>query len=146
MAALSEDRTGDWDMMKLFTLHLDVPLSGARPLLPGLCLGIPYRVPTCMIAYALTRSAARRLLDRAVPFFRPVDEDQKFVWETGLRVALVLPPPVSLGEQETAAGTVGSARRAARRRGPGQALRSLRYAIGYHAALMRHRRREGWRK
>lgn len=137
--------TGGWDMVKLFTLHPDVPLSGARALLPGVSLGIPYRVPTCLIAYGLTRAAAGRLCARALPFFRPVDEDQKFVWETGLRVALVLPPPVAQGRQETAAGTVGAARRAARRRGLGPMLRSLRYGMRYRAALARHRKAEGWR-
>lgn len=144
LLALSEDRTGDWDMAKLFTLHPDVTLSGERPLASGARIGIPYRVPTCLIGYALTREAARRLLDRAVPFFRPVDEDQKFVWETGLRVALVLPPPVALGDQQAVTGTIGSARRAARPRGLGQAFRGARHALRYRLALARHRRREGW--
>ena len=107
-------------------------------------IGIPYRVPTCLIGYGLTRAAAAGLLARALPFFRPVDEDQKFVWDTGLRVALVQPAPVLLGDQQSVTGTVGRARRAGRRRGVGQVLHQLRYAFRYRTALARHRRREGW--
>jgi glycosyl transferase family 25 len=35
LLALSEDRTGDWDMAKLFTLHPDVTLSGSAPWPPA---------------------------------------------------------------------------------------------------------------
>lgn len=144
MAILSADTQGDWDMVKLFTLDPATLLGMGRDLLPGVRIGIPYRVPTCLIGYALTKPAAARLVARAVPFFRPVDEDQKFTWETGLRVALVLPAPVVLGDQQTVTGTVGRARRAGRRRGVSQVLHQLRYAFRYRMALARHRRREGW--
>jgi len=146
MAALSADAMGDWDMVKLFTLDAEVELGAARQLCPGVQIGIPYRVPTCLIGYGLTKAAAAQLVARAVPFFRPVDEDQKFVWETGLRVALVLPPPVVLGDQQTVTGTVGRARRDGRRSGLGQALHSALYALRYRRALARHRRKEGWGK
>lgn len=146
MAALSADAAGDWDMVKLFTLDPDVELGAARQLCAGVQIGIPYRVPTCLIGYGLTKAAAAQLVARAVPFFRPVDEDQKFVWETGLRVALVLPPPVVLGDQQTVTGTVGRARRDGRRSGIGQALHSALYALRYRRALARHRRKEGWGK
>lgn len=146
LAALSDDRTGDWDMVKLFTLDASVDLGAARDLVAGVRIGIPYRVPTCLTGYGLTRDAARRLVARALPFFRPVDEDQKFIWETGLRVALVLPPPVVLGDQQTVTGTVGKARRDARRRGFGQALHSFLYGWRYRRALARHRRGEGWHR
>jgi glycosyl transferase family 25 len=145
LRALSADTAGDWDMTKLFTLDKDVDLCGARSLLDDVLIGTPYRVPTCLIGYALTKSAAARLVAQALPFFRPVDEDQKFVWETGLRVALVLPPPVVLGDQQTVTGTVGRARRTARRGGFVQFLHRARYALRYRLALARHRRREGWR-
>lgn len=144
MSALSEDQGGDWDMVKLFTLAPTVPLGMPRELLPGITLGIPYRVPTCLIGYGLTKKAAAHLASRAVPFFRPVDEDQKFVWETGLRVALVRPAPVLLGDQQTITGTIGSARREEKPIGVRHALHSLSYAIRYRIALARHRRAEGW--
>lgn len=145
MRALSVDEVGDWDMVKLFTLDPSVLLGGARDLLPGVRIGIPYRVPTCLIGYGLTREAAARLSARALPFFRPVDEDQKFVWETGLRVALVLPAPVVLGDQQAVTGTVGRARREGNRGGLRRVLHRLRYNLRYRRALARHRASEGWR-
>lgn len=144
MAALSADHA-DWDMVKLFSFDPDPPVVNSRPLGAGgaFTLVEPYRVPTCLIGYGLTRDAARRLADRAIPFFRPVDEDQKFVWETGLTVKLVLPPPVSVGDQQAATGTIGASRRAAARGAGGrlrQTLHALRYQARYAAALRRHRR------
>jgi glycosyl transferase, family 25 len=106
---------GAWDMAKLFSFKPEPRLLDPRPLGSGHRIGIAYRVPTCLIAYALRREAAARLVARAVPFFRPVDEDQKFFWETGLRVALVTPPPVAVGDQQAATGTIGEARRTAAR-------------------------------
>ncbi len=132
-----------WDMVKLFSFD-PAPRLVAEDVLGPYRIGIPYRVPTCLIGYGLTKPGAQKLLDRAVPFFRPVDEDQKFVWETGLRVALILPPPVLVGDQEAATGTIGSVRRATRsgRSALGQTLHNLRYQIGYTARLWWHRRQE----
>ena len=144
LKALSVDDVGDWDMVKLFTLDSSVQLGGARDLLPGVRIGIPYRVPTCLIGYGLSREAAARLSARALPFFRPVDEDQKFVWETGLRVALVLPAPVVLGDQQAVTGTVGRARREGNTGGLRRVLHRLRYNLRYRRALARHRASEGW--
>ncbi|SPH24771.1 hypothetical protein DEA8626_03808 [Defluviimonas aquaemixtae] len=141
LALLAEDRAGDWDMVKLFSFDEEPDIVADRSLGDEHRLVIPYRVPTCLIGYGLTRGAAARLADRAIPFFRPVDEDQKFFWETGLRVALVLPPPVRVGDQQTNTGTIGSARRAAGVSGLAQALRALRYQLGYRLAL-----RRAWRK
>jgi len=145
MQAVSLDKSGEWDMVKLFTLDPSVPLAGERDLRVGTRIGIPYRVPTCLMAYGVTKAAAQQLLANAVPFFRPVDEDQKFVWETGLRVALTLPPPVILGDQETVTGTIGAARRKSRGAGLPRLFRKMIYALRYRMALARHRRREGWR-
>ncbi len=145
MDALSTDDKRDWDMVKLFALDAGVALGASRSLIPGVQIGTPYRVPTCLIGYALTADAAARLAAGAIPFFRPVDEDQKFVWETGLRVALVLPPPVVLGDQQTVTGTVGRARRDGRHRGLKLALHRLFYGLRYRRDLASYRRREGWR-
>ena len=145
MTLLQQDRS-DWNMVKLFALDPEPKVVTRRPLGSDHAIAIPFRVPTCLTGYGLTRPAARRLLDRALPFFRPVDEDQKFFWETGLRVALVQPPPVTLGDQQAATGTVGAARRAARPSGPAGRLarlwRGLRYRLHYEAQLHYHRTRE----
>jgi len=113
---VSEDAArGTWDMVKLFAFKPEPSLLNTRRLGDNHRVGIAYRVPTCLIAYGITRTAAARLAARAIPFFRPVDEDQKFFWETGLRVALVTPPPVIVGNQQAATGTIGDARRKATR-------------------------------
>ncbi len=136
-----------WDMVKLFSFDATPKMVETKALGPYE-IGIPYRVPTCLIGYGLTKSAAARLVDRAIPFFRPVDEDQKFVWETGLRVALILPPPITVGDQEAATGTIGSVRRATRsgRSVLGQTLHNLSYQLRYAWRLRRHRRAEAGRE
>ena len=144
LGLLSEDRAEDWDMVKLFAFDPDPRTFASRPLGPSHRLLVPLRVPTCLIGYGLTRAAAARLASRALPFFRPVDEDQKFFWETGLRVAMVTPPPVRVGDQQAATGTIGRARRDAARGGVGALLRAIRYQWNYRRGLSRawaaHRR------
>ena len=138
----SEDRR-DWDMVKLFVRDPNVKCIARRTLGAAHQIAIPYRVPTCLIGYGLKREAARQLADRAIPFFRPVDEDQKFFWETGLRVAVVLPAPVKVGDQQTVTGTVGMERRAAGRakgfRRLARGFRGLVYQLRYHTLLHYHR-------
>lgn len=137
------DNPEDWDMVKLFSFDPSPRLVRSRDLGAGFRLGIPYRVPTCLIGYGLTRRAAARLRDRALPFFRPVDEDQKFFWETGLRVAVVLPTPVHVGNQQADTGTISDSRRTdamtRRHRGQGRWLHKLGYQLGYRAQLHYHR-------
>ncbi len=133
-----------WDMVKLFSFD-EAPDLVSEEALGRFRIGIPYRVPTCLIGYGLTKAGAARLVARALPFFRPVDEDQKFFWETGLRVALILPPPIVVGDQEAATGTIGQTRRAMRsgRSRIGQALHNLRYRLSYERQLRRARRGAG---
>ena len=146
MTLLSEDRR-DWDMVKLFALDPVPKCISRRALGYGHEIVVPFRVPSCTLGYCLTREAARRLVDSAVPFFRPVDEDHKFFWETGLRMALVLPAPLTIGDQRAVTGTIGAERRAAgRAKGLSrlvQAPRGLLYRIRYTALLHYHRTREG---
>lgn len=141
LLALTRDGGSDWDMVKLFTFDPGARTVASRPLTPHLRLVVPFRVPTCLIGYGLTRDAARHLADRAVPFFRPVDEDQKYVWETGLRVALTLPAPIEVGDQQTVTGTIGAFRRGAAQGGLARLWRSLRTQLSYQAALRWHRLR-----
>ena len=138
LSRLCEDER-DWDMVKLFSLD-QAPRTVTRRLLsPRHEIVVPFRVPACTMGYGLTREAASHLAKRAIPFFRPVDEDQKFFWETGLRVALVLPSPVGVGDQQTMAGTIGEARRSSAKRGGAQAWCSLIYQFRYLALLHWHR-------
>lgn len=47
--------------------------------------------------YMIDREAARILLARSPPFWRPLDLDIKFWWETGVPVLTVEPPVISIG-------------------------------------------------
>lgn len=137
--ALSDDGGSDWDMVKLFTFDPDAKTVSTRPLTDRINLVTPFRVPTCLIGYGLTKAAAKILTDRAVPFFRPVDEDQKYFWETGLRVALTLPAPIKVGDQQAVTGTIGNARRDASQAGLKRLWRGLRTQLSYQTALRWHR-------
>lgn len=133
----------NWEMVKLFSLNVDPKCIARRPLGPNHIIATPYKVPNCTIGYGLRKSAAQRLLDCSIPFFRPVDEDHKFFWETGLHVALVLPPPVTVGIQQTTTETIGEERCAAKptqtTRRILQGIRNLLYQIRYKTLLRWHR-------
>lgn len=128
-----------WDIVKLFSFDQSPKHRGESALGPDHRLVVPYRVPTCLIGYGITRGAAQALLQRVPPFFRPVDEDHKFFWETGLKVALVLPSPVTVGDQQAVTGTIGAERRTLKPRGLASSWRSLRYRLDYTARLHWHR-------
>ena len=109
---LSKDQR-DWEMVKLFTLDQNPKIIARRALGEESEIVIPYRVPTCLLGYGLAKETARFLVDRAFPFFRPVDEDHKWFWETGIRVSLILPAPIVVGDQDAKTGTIGQERRKA---------------------------------
>ena len=142
LAALETD-AGAWELAKLFSLHARQGVVARQPLVPGREIVVPYKVPTTTLGYAIRREAAARLAGIALPVSRPIDEDHKHFWEIGLRVALVMPPPLSFGEQEAETGTIQGARRRARGlRGAAalrQGWRTLRYRLAYLAALHWHR-------
>ena len=134
---------GDWDMVKLFSFDQSPHCLSRRPLGESFELVEPYKIPTCLIGYGIRQSAAKKLVQRTLPFYRPVDEDMKFFWETGLKVALVLPPPILVGDQETVTGTIGSERRESSRKSGrarlAQTLKNLLYQIKYNLQLHYHR-------
>jgi glycosyl transferase, family 25 len=136
LAEICADSLRDWDVMKLFTFDADQKVVKERQI-GRYRLVVPYRVPTCLIGYVLTREAARRLAESSVPFFRPVDEDMKYYWEKDLRVALVLPAPITVGDQQAVTGTIGNERRSSKEcRG---LLHHLLYQLRYRAKLAWHR-------
>ena len=137
LRGLCEDER-DWDMVKLFSLDQAKRTVIWRRLGPRHKIVVPFKVPNGMIGYGLTREAARHLAKRAIPFFRPVDEDQKFIWETGLRVALVLPSPVLIGDTQAMTRTIGEERRSLVKRGGMQAWHSMIYQLRYRALLHWH--------
>ena len=135
LLALSND-FGPWDIVKLFSLNEYPKTLMERRLGDQQKIVLPYKVPTCNTAYALRREAAIRLVQAAEPFFRAVDEDFKFYWEKKLRIGLVLPPPVGLGDQQASTGTIGDARRKMQNK-PSikQSLKSIYYQINYKVNL-----------
>lgn len=147
LMALSAEPQPDWDIAKLICIHDDPKVISSTPLTGRYTLSFPYKIPTMGLGYGLTQASAAALLKRVPPFFRPVDEDHKFFWEHGQRIALVQPNPLSVGEQEAATGTIGDARRESakgdgrRKRAKGDGWRKLRYQAGYQLRLRWHRLR-----
>lgn len=134
--ALCVTPSPEWDIAKLFCIDDAPQMISAAPLAGRYQLCKPYRVPSTTLGYAITRASAAALLARSVPFFRPIDEDHKFFWEHGQRIALVHPNVLTVGTQDAATGTIGSERRG---RSKGAAWRKLRYQLGYQLRLRLHR-------
>lgn len=135
---LCEDNR-NWDMVKLFSFDQTPRTVARRRLDPKHEIVVPFRIPSCTIGYGLTREAACHLSKRAIPFFRPVDEDHKFFWENELKVALVLPSPVQVGDQQAMTGTIGEERRSLKKHDGARALHGLIYQLRYRALLNWHR-------
>ena len=135
----------DWDVVKLFSFDRSPRMVTDAELGDGMRIGTPYRIPTCLIGYGITRETAARLSQTAIPFFRPVDEDMKFFWEKNLKITLVTPPPVRVGPQEAETGTISATRRteAKRRRATdlSRVLRNMKYQFSYEMRLRFHRLR-----
>jgi glycosyl transferase family 25 len=138
LAALAADG-GDWDMVKLYTRRPEARTLSTRPLIEGVALADPYQIPNTTLGYVIRRAAAGRLLERLVPFSRPIDEDLKRFWEHGCAIRILVPPPLSFGEEASDAASIGKARRDVLRGGLAQGWRNLSYRIGYLARLYWHR-------
>jgi glycosyl transferase, family 25 len=142
LAAIAHD-TGTWEIAKLFSARRGQKMLDLRPLTPGRHIGVPYKVPNTTLGYAIRREAAARLAAAALPLSRPIDEDHKHFWELGLRVALVVPPPLAFGAHSTEAGTITADRKRLPRlpfaAAARQTLRTLRFRLNYLAKLHWHR-------
>lgn len=139
---LSKDSMNDWDMVKLFSLNKNPKALSIREIDKSLKIVHPYKIPTCMIAYALTKDGARKLISRHSKIFRPVDEDMKYFWETGLRVSLIVPPPVTIGDQSVSVSTIGYDRKLFSRKlgklNLKKISRGILYRIRYQFLLFYH--------
>ena len=72
----------------------------------GLTLVRPEAPPLRAIAQIVSFAAARRLLDRTLPFDRPVDTLMQMIWVTGQPVLVASPSPVRDVSRETGGSTV----------------------------------------
>jgi glycosyl transferase, family 25 len=134
------DSAEPWDMVKLYTRRLDKRMLRPQPLVAGRELVTPYAIPNTTLGYVIRKDAAARLLARATPFARPIDEDHKRFWEHGLDVRLVLPPVLGLNDEAFAANSIEADRKSQ----SGTALlrqgwKNLSYRLAYLAQLIWHR-------
>ncbi|HEY1864085.1 MAG TPA: glycosyltransferase family 25 protein [Roseiarcus sp.] len=72
----------------------------------GLALLRPDAPPLRAIAQIVSRAAAERLLERTLPFDRPVDTFMQMTWVTGQPVLVASPSPVQDVSRETGGSTV----------------------------------------
>ena len=137
-------REDNWDIVKLFSIKTNPKIVASQTLTPKHNLAIPYQVPTCLLGYGITAKAAKRLIKSSLPFFRPIDEDHKFFWEKDLRVALVTPSPIKVGDQQTETGTIGDERKNGSRTSIINriisGIKSPFYQLDYKARLFYHRK------
>ena len=142
IAALAQDG-GGWDITKLFSARTGQKLIGQRALTPTRQMATPYKVPNTTLGYAIRKEAAAHLAATVLPVSRPIDEDHKHFWEHGLRIALVVPCPLSFGDDHAETGTITAARLEKTKRSVSgklrQAIRSLRFRANYTAKLHWHR-------
>jgi glycosyl transferase, family 25 len=102
----------DWDLVKLFNFHAGMPVKKRA-------LGIKHHLvinlmrTTSCAAYAINRSAARKLLRTALPITEQIDHAIDRPWETDLRIRGVRPMPVTLatGSQISTIGYESKSRR-----------------------------------
>jgi glycosyl transferase family 25 len=72
----------------------------------GLALMRPDAPPLRAIAQIVSRDAAKRLLDRTLPFDRPIDTLMQMPWVTGQPILVASPSPVRDVSRETGGSTV----------------------------------------
>jgi glycosyl transferase family 25 len=72
----------------------------------GLTLLRPDAPPLRAIAQIVSLAAAKRLLDRTLPFDRPIDTLMQMTWATGLPLLVASPSPVRDVSRETGGSTV----------------------------------------
>ncbi len=127
----------NWGIAKMFSIKEHPRIMHWKPLTRYNDLTVPFQVPTCLLAYAIRKETAQRLVETSIPFFRPVDEDHKFFWEKNLRISLVHPSPVAVGDQQAETGTIGAERKQGKRKAP--LFRRMSYQLKYKTALYFHR-------
>lgn len=87
----------DWDLLKI--CH-DANVSPAEP------AHLPDKMPPRTVGYAITRAAAARLVERWVPFSRPIDTQMTYWWEHGACIKIAVPPLGNLIQDHEATSTI----------------------------------------
>lgn len=126
--AAIERLDADWDMVKLIGLSEKRP-QWRRPLLPGRDLVGFRRVPSLTGAYVVSRSGAAKLLERRIPFGRPIDVDLRYWWECDLRILGIYPYPVNLADISHVSSIHGAEQQRLRTNRFRKALLKLEYSV-----------------
>lgn len=133
----------NWDIIKL---HCGSAVHGwkLQPLVPGHDLFELAKVPIRTLGYAVTGRAAALLVEKSVPFARPIDIDHKHWWEAGLKIKGVYPPVLEVDPRYLSTSTIGQARRRWREQATfvervARGLRHVRDETRYQIGLRRHR-------
>jgi glycosyl transferase family 25 len=93
-----------WD----YVLLPATPIGNGTPVASrgGLTLMRPDAPPLRAIAQVVSFAAAKRLLDRTLPFDRPIDTLMQMTWVTGQPVLVASPSPIRDVSRETGGSTV----------------------------------------
>jgi glycosyl transferase, family 25 len=93
-----------WD----YVLLPATPIRNGTPIASrgGLTLMRPDAPPLRAIAQVVSFAAAKRLLDRTLPFDRPIDTLMQMTWVTGQPVLVASPSPIRDVSRETGGSTV----------------------------------------
>jgi glycosyl transferase, family 25 len=93
-----------WD----YVLLPATPIRNGTPVASrgGLTLMRPDAPPLRAIAQIVSFAAAKRLLDRTLPFDRPIDTLMQMTWATGQPVLVASPSPIRDVSRETGGSTV----------------------------------------
>jgi len=133
----------NWDLIKL---HCGSVVHGwkLQPLVPGHDLFEFTKVPIRTLGYAITDRAAARLVERSVPFARPIDIDHKHWWELGVRIMGVYPPVLEVDHRYLSTSTIGEARRRRREQATflervARGVRHIRDETRYQIGIRKHR-------
>ncbi len=105
LIALAADERAKWDYVLLPAAGLapnGTPVARGH----GLALLRPHAPPLRAIGQIVSRAAAERLLDRTLPFDRPVDTLLQMTWVTGQPMLVASPSPVRDVSRETGGTTV----------------------------------------
>jgi glycosyl transferase, family 25 len=93
-----------WDYVLLPAAPIGSGTPAARR--GGLALLRPATPPLRAIAQIVSRAAAKRLIERTLPFDRPVDTTLQMTWLTGQPLLVAAPSPVRDVSRETGGSTV----------------------------------------
>ena len=108
--SLISSREPDWDMLKLYS-NKAKDLTEPATLVGNYRVGNSEKLPMATLAYAITRPAASRLANLAIPIRRPVDLFLKHWWEHGLCIKVMMPPPVRRRSDHLATSEIDSVRK-----------------------------------